>query len=60
MFIYIQVARAFGDISSKLIELGGNPKVLINDPTVTSFKIDDKSDFIVIGCNYIFYNFLNI
>ncbi len=57
MFICIQVARAFGDISSKLIELGGNPKVLINYPSITSFRIDDKSDFIVIGCNYIFYNF---
>ena len=37
-----------------MVELGGNPNVLIHYPSITSFKIDDKSDFILIGCNFIF------
>ena len=36
------------------MELGGNPNVLIHHPSITSFKIDDESDFILIGCNFIF------
>ena len=41
------------------MELNGNPNVLINMPSITSLKIDDKSDFILIGCKFIFifYNF---
>ena len=32
------------------MELGGNPNVLIHHPSITRFKIDDESDFILIGC----------
>ena len=42
-----------------MVELGGNPNVLIHYPTVTSFKIDEKSDFILIGCNLFFLIFIN-
>ena len=34
---------------------GGNPNVLISDPCITNFTIDDKSDFILIGCKNIFF-----
>lgn len=49
-FLIIQVSRAFGDVEAKIPELGGNPKVLIADPCISKIDIDDKSDFILIGC----------
>ena len=57
--LILQVARAFGDIESKIKTYGGNPNVLIAKPCITFFKITKKSDFIIMGCNetYIFiYN----
>ena len=50
IFLIIQVARAFGDVEAKIQNLGGNPKVLIAQPCITTFRIDEKSDFILIGC----------
>ena len=40
--------------------LGGNPKVLIADPVITSLKIEEKSDFIIIGCDGIYDRLENI
>jgi hypothetical protein len=37
-------------VEAKLPELGGNPKVLITEPSITKISLDDKSDFILIGC----------
>ena len=51
-FLIIQVSRAFGDVEAKIKELGGNPKVLIADPSIVKIIIDEKSDFILIGCKY--------
>jgi len=50
----LAVARAFGDVEAKIPNLGGNPKVLIAKPCITMFRIDEKSDFILIGCDGIF------
>ena len=41
-----------------MTSLGGNPKVLIAKPCITTFRIDEKSDFIVIGCKFIFENII--
>jgi len=41
-------------VEAKLPELGGNPKVLITEPSITKISLDDKSDFILIGCDGIF------
>ena len=48
---------AFGDPEAKLENLGGNPKVLISKPCLYYFNIEEKSDFIVMGCkiNYLIY-----
>ena len=54
IYLIIQVARAFGDVEAKIPNLGGNPKVLIAQPCITTFRIDEKSDFILIGCKDIF------
>ena len=48
------MARAFGDVNAKDATLGGNPKVLIYNPCITSLKIDEKSDFIVMGSKFLF------
>jgi len=48
----LSVARSFGDAEAKLVDLGGNPKVLIAVPDIISFKITDQSDFIILGSNY--------
>ena len=36
-----------------MLDLGGNPKVLIATPDIISFKITELSDFIVFGSNFI-------
>ena len=47
-------------MEAKIPDLGGNPKVLISKPCVTMFKIDEKSDFILLGCKiYFLFLFLN-
>lgn len=46
----LSVSRAFGDIEAKIPDLGGNPYVLIAKPDIVSFKITNKSDFIIFGC----------
>ena len=58
-FLLLQVARAFGDIESKIKNYGGNPNVLIAKPCVTFFKICKKSDFIIIGCKKIYFYIIN-
>ena len=51
----LSVCRTFGDIEAKLPRLDGNPKVVVSDPDITSFKIDkNKHDFIVLGCDGIY------
>ena len=41
-------------VNAKDATLGGNPKVLIYNPCITSLKIDEKSDFIVMGSKFLF------
>jgi protein phosphatase 2C family protein 2/3 len=36
----LSVSRSFGDIEAKLEKYGGNPKVLIAKPEITSFEIN--------------------
>jgi len=48
----LSVTRTFGDIEAKFVRYGGNPRVVVAVPEIKSFKIDQKHDFIVLGCNY--------
>lgn len=50
----LSVSRTFGDAEAKLIKTGGNPKVVIADPEIKSFKITNEHDFVVLGCDGIF------
>jgi len=51
----LSVCRTFGDIEAKIPQLLGNPKVVIAEPDISFFKIDQGThDFIVLGCDGIF------
>ena len=50
----LSVSRTFGDMEAKLAKFGGNPKVVIAEPEIKSFKITKDHDFIVLGCDGIF------
>ncbi len=50
----LSVSRAFGDLPAKLIRLGGNPNVLIAEPDIISFTLNEEHDFIFLGCDGIF------
>lgn len=50
----LSVSRTFGDIEAKRQKYGGNPNVIICDPEVRSFKLQNNFDFFMIGCDGIF------
>lgn len=47
----LSVARSFGDIEAKLDYLGGKEGVVIAQPDVISFKIQDNHDFVLLASN---------
>ena len=55
----LSVCRTFGDIEAKNPRWGGNPKVVICDPEIVSFKLEENFDFLLIGCDGIFENLSN-
>ncbi len=51
----LSVSRTFGDAHAKVENFGGNPKVVIATPEITSFKLNENiHDFIMVGCDGIF------
>lgn len=50
----LSVSRTFGDVEGKLVELGGNPKVLVSTPDISSLPINDQLDFVVLACDGVF------
>lgn len=50
----LSVSRAIGDPVAKFPSYGGNPKVVVSTPDITSFKITNDHDFIIIGSDGIF------
>lgn len=46
----LSVSRTFGDIEAKREKYGGNPNVVIANPDIKEFVIDDKMDFLLLGC----------
>ena len=49
----MQISRSIGDIFAKAARFGGNPNVLIANPEIRSFQINEETDFIVLGCTYL-------
>ena len=50
----LSVCRTFGDIEAKREKFGGNPNVVIAVPDIKEFIIDEKMDFLLLGCKYFF------
>ena len=50
----LSVSRTFGDIKSKNEKFGGKKGVIIPNPDITEFELDNEFDFMVIGCDGIF------
>jgi protein phosphatase 2C family protein 2/3 len=50
----LSVSKTFGDIEAKRPRFGGNPNVIVCDPDIKCFKVQDNFDFIMIGCDGIF------
>ena len=46
----LSVSRTIGDMHAKLHKYGGNPRVIIPEPDIKSFPINDTCDFIFLGC----------
>lgn len=49
----LQVSRTFGDMEAKLVQYGGNPKVVVADPDIKEFRMTEDIDYIFLGCKYI-------
>ena len=51
----LSVSRTFGDIEAKLSKFGGKSGVIIAEPEISQFTIDENiHDFIVLGCDGIY------
>ena len=51
----LSVSRTIGDPFAKLINFGGNPKVVISEPDIYCFDIEKEDvDFLILGCDGIF------
>jgi len=50
----LSVSKTFGDIESKLSNLGGIEGVVVPDPDVTIYDIDSDLDYALIACDGIF------
>jgi len=48
----LSVSRTFGDIEAKREKYGGNINVVIATPEIKEFIIDDKMDFLLLGCKF--------
>ena len=48
------MARSFGDFGSKSPLIGGLNGTIIAKPCVNKFQINEKSDFLLFGCNFNF------
>jgi len=55
----LSVSKTFGDIEAKRPKYGGNPNVIVCEPDIVSFKVQDNFDFIMIGCDGIFERLTN-
>ena len=51
----LSVSRTIGDVEAKLPEFGGKPNIVIAEPEVTSFSLENGDiDFLILGCDGIF------
>ena len=53
------MSRTFGDIESKLTDLGGIPGVVVCTPEITTFQYSSDIDYVLLGCDGIFDTLTN-
>ena len=57
----LSVSRTFGDIEAKLEKYGGKKGVIIAQPEISHFNLDEEfHDFIILGCDGIFDRLSNV
>lgn len=55
----LSVSRTFGDVEAKSPRLGGIEGIIVWEPEIKEFNIDDSWDCIVLGCDGIFDKLTN-
>ena len=50
----LSVSRTIGDAEVKIPFLGGKEGVVVSTPEIVKFRIDEKYDFLLLGCDGIF------
>jgi len=50
----LSVSRTFGDIEAKIVKYGGNPNVVVAEPEIKTFKLNEDCDYFVLACDGIF------
>ena len=55
----LSVSRTFGDIEAKMSSFGGNPKVVIAEPEIKVFKLNDEHEFIILGSDGVYDKLTN-
>jgi len=50
----LSVSRTFGDAEAKIVRFGGNPKIVVAEPEIKSFKFTKEFDFIILASDGIF------
>ena len=50
----LSVSRTFGDIEAKMVKFGGNPKVVIAEPEIEVFDINNTTDYFLLGWDGIY------
>jgi len=55
----LSVSRTFGDIEAKIPKYGGNPKVVVAEPEILTFKIKKDCDYLVLASDGIFDKLTN-
>lgn len=55
----LSVSRTFGDIEAKEVCFGGKPGVIVAEPEIKTFRVQNDHDFIVMGCDGIFDKLTN-
>lgn len=56
ILLILKVSRTIGDIEAKSPDHGGIKGVITHIPEISSFKVDEKMDFVLMGCT-IFFNY---
>jgi protein phosphatase 2C family protein 2/3 len=55
----LSVSRTFGDCLAKLEQYGGNPNVIISEPEIMVFDINNSTDYILLGSDGVFDKLTN-